>query len=107
MIEGNQLLTSTNFETKESYLIRLNTSDSRGLDLQKNSDYANDGNNSNIIESEFGKGKLKGTDKADQFTFDQFESFNSKAMDKIIDLTLLKVTRLAYLERHSLHLFKR
>ena len=85
MIEGNQLLTSTDFETKESYLIRLNTSDSRGLDFAKEFRLMlNDGNNSNIIESEFGKGKLKGTDKADQFTFDQFESFNSKAMDKII-----------------------
>ena len=38
----------------------------------------------NIINSAPGKGELKGTKRADQFTFDQFESFGGKTADKII-----------------------
>ena len=37
-----------------------------------------------IIESVRGKGKLKGTNEADAFTFDSFESFTKKTADKII-----------------------
>ena len=37
-----------------------------------------------IIESVRGKGKLKGTNSADAFTFDSFDIFTKKAADKII-----------------------
>ena len=37
-----------------------------------------------IIESVRGKGKLKGTNVADAFTFDSFDVFTKKAADKII-----------------------
>ena len=37
-----------------------------------------------IIQSARGKGKLKGTNKADAFTFDSLESFTKKSADKII-----------------------
>ena len=37
-----------------------------------------------IIESVRGKGKLKGTNSADAFTFDSFDVFTKKAADKII-----------------------
>ena len=37
-----------------------------------------------IIESVRGKGKLKGTNYADAFTFDSFDIFTKKAADKII-----------------------
>lgn len=37
-----------------------------------------------IIKSVRGRGKLKGTNVADAFTFDSFESFTKKAADKII-----------------------
>jgi hypothetical protein len=38
----------------------------------------------NQINSVIGKGKLQGTEEADQFTFDQFESFNKNTADKIL-----------------------
>ena len=38
----------------------------------------------NITDSVIGKGKLRGTRDADQFTFDQFEKFRKKKADKII-----------------------
>ena len=38
----------------------------------------------NVIDSIFGKGKLRGTKNADQFNFDQFESFGVNTADKII-----------------------
>jgi len=38
----------------------------------------------NIIESITGKGKLRGTEDKDQFTFNQFELFNRENADKII-----------------------
>jgi hypothetical protein len=85
MIKGNQLLTSPNFEKKESYSIRLNTSDAEGLDFVKKFRLmGNYGNQFNIIKSTFGKGKLRGTKNADQFTFDQFEPFAGTTADKII-----------------------
>ena len=37
-----------------------------------------------IIESVRGKGKLKGTNSADAFTFDSFDIFTKKAAEKII-----------------------
>ena len=37
-----------------------------------------------IIQSVRGKGKLKGTNDSDAFTFDSFESFTKKSADKII-----------------------
>ena len=41
-----------------------------------------------VVDSKIGKGKLTGTKKADQFTFDQFESFGVKTADKIIRFNL-------------------
>jgi len=38
----------------------------------------------NIIESITGKGKLRGTEDKDQFTFNQFELFKRENADKII-----------------------
>lgn len=37
----------------------------------------------NIIKSMIGKGKLFGTEEADQFTFDQYEIFNKRTADRI------------------------
>lgn len=42
------------------------------------------GTDYSIIKSARGKGKLKGTNAADAFTFDVFEHFTKKAVDKII-----------------------
>ena len=36
------------------------------------------------VGSVFGKGRLRGSKRADQFTFDQFESFSKNTADKII-----------------------
>lgn len=85
MIKGNQLFASPKFETKESYSIRLRTTDSEGLGYTKTFKLImNDENEFNIISSAIGKGKLEGTKNADQFTFDQFETFGRETADKII-----------------------
>ena len=79
-IKGNRLKIrhSPDFEAKSSYSIRLKTTDSNGFEFEKAFELTvNDINEiaDNVINSLLGKGKLWGTRKADQFTFDQFEPF--------------------------------
>ena len=89
IINGNQLRAaeSPDFEPKSSYSIRIQATDSGGLSLEKAFTLTvNDTNKPeyNVINSAIGKGKLRGTRQADQFTFDQFESFGGKTADRII-----------------------
>ena len=88
-IVGDQLkiIHSPDFENKSSYSIRIRTTDLGGLSFEKaftlvvkNIHEIPD----NIINSSPGKGKLWGTRKADQFTFNQFEPFKKNTADKII-----------------------
>ena len=103
MIKGNQLLTSPNFEKKESYSIRLNTSDAEGLDFVKEFRLmGNYGNQFNIIKSTFGKGKLRGTKSADQLHLTNLNHSLVKPQTKLSGLPLPRVTPLGYLQRHSL-----
>ena len=77
------------FQVKDAYTIKIGLSDSYSRQYEEEFKLTvNDTNKPeyNVINSTIGKGKLRGTREADQFTFDQFESFGGKTTDKIIGL---------------------
>ena len=88
-IEGNQLKVrfSPDFESRSLYSIRVRTTDSVGNNYGKAFKLTvNDIDeiDFNIINSVTGKGKLRGKQGADQFTFGEFDSFERTNVDKII-----------------------
>ena len=75
------------FEAKDAYTIKIGLSDSHSRRYEEEFLLTVDDTSNpdlNIINSVVGKGKLKGTKEADQFTFNQFESFGKQTADKII-----------------------
>ena len=75
------------FETKDAYTVKIGLNDNHYRQYEEEFLLTVDDTNSpdlNIINSVVGKGKLRGTKEADQFTFDQFESFGKQSAIKII-----------------------
>ena len=75
------------FETKDSYTIIIGVGGGHNRQYEEEFSLKVGDTNKpdyNIINSVVGKGKLRGTKEADQFTFTQFESFSKQNADKII-----------------------
>ena len=90
-IVGNKLTISgtpgIEFQAKDAYTIKIGVGDVYSRQYEEEFTLTVNNTNKpeyNVINSTIGKGKLRGTRKADQFTFNQFEPFNKNTADKII-----------------------
>ena len=94
------------FETKDSYTIIIGVGG--GHNRQHEEEFSlkvGDTNKPdyNIINSVVGKGKLRGKKKQVNSLLPNLNRSANRMLTKSLDLTLVKVTRLEYLPRHSFH----